>query len=786
MKFVSLALALALTAASSGAQTTWFVDASASAPGNGSPSQPFQQIQAGFDASAVQGDTVRVLTGSYVENLVLDGKSVELVAASGVGSVAVDGSDIGPAFAIENHPVGSTTVVRGFTFENGRGRQLAATASRGGGLYVEGTANTAFDSCVFTGNHAEEGGGAYVGLGSHAFVACEFDGNRGDRGAGLYSAGAALVLQASSVTDNRHFDEMATSLVGRRGIGLAIELSSDPAAAPVPSLVEDCDVSRNDSTFGPGGIGIYARSLGPVTIRHTTVTENGRTGENGLGALGSGIFAASDTVVSHCEIRRNGARSSFGGGLYSVSDALRASDCIIADNQAAEGGGAYGGIYGDCLFEGNTGGGLCCAEPAQGGGAARATLVRCVLRANRVFQGGFLGGGGASHSDLRECLVEFNYTEESFVGDRSGEGGGLYACTAVDCIVRGNSADFGGGVLNCGNQGAPLLRCTIENNVAFDRGGGAVESTLVDCQVKGNRAGDLGGGVVDSVLTRCVISGNSATLCGGVGGSTLNFCTVTGNRASSEVGGVGSNGNPMFPFAGFFATINNSIVYANEPDNAGSTLGPLSDDGAVAVEWSIVQGGWTGTGNLDADGLVTGPFSGNAQLLAGSPAIDSGDPAAPLDPDGSRADMGAIPFDSTYVPEPTEYCIGKANALGCVPQIGWAGSATLSGPDDFVLTGSGLNGASFALIAAAPNPAATQAFGGTICVGAGLVRLGVLPTGGALNTCDGAVSLNLPQAQLAGYGPGTLLYAQMLVRDPANPDGSGAALSAGLEFRILP
>jgi hypothetical protein len=52
-----------------------------------------------------------------------------------------------------------------------------------------------------------------------------------------------------------------------------------------------------------------------------------------------------------------------------------------------------------------------------------------------------------------------------------------------------------------------------------------------------------------------------------------------------------------------------------------------------------------GTGNVVGDPLFQNPGAGNYTLQTGSPAVDSGDPASSSDPDGSRADMGALPFD---------------------------------------------------------------------------------------------------------------------------------------------
>lgn len=66
---------------------------------------------------------------------------------------------------------------------------------------------------------------------------------------------------------------------------------------------------------------------------------------------------------------------------------------------------------------------------------------------------------------------------------------------------------------------------------------------------------------------------------------------------------------------------NNATNYANFPDQTG--LG----------------------GNISTDPLFVSNDDLNLQI--GSPAIDAGDPDGPLDPDGTPADMGALPFSGS-------------------------------------------------------------------------------------------------------------------------------------------
>ena len=59
--------------------------------------------------------------------------------------------------------------------------------------------------------------------------------------------------------------------------------------------------------------------------------------------------------------------------------------------------------------------------------------------------------------------------------------------------------------------------------------------------------------------------------------------------------------------------------------------------------------------NIFLDPLLFNPDSGDFHLTAESPCIDAGDPASPLDPDSTIADMGAFYFDQAVgVAEPPE------------------------------------------------------------------------------------------------------------------------------------
>jgi parallel beta-helix repeat protein len=73
---------------------------------------------------------------------------------------------------------------------------------------------------------------------------------------------------------------------------------------------------------------------------------------------------------------------------------------------------------------------------------------------------------------------------------------------------------------------------------------------------------------------------------------------------------------------------------------------------SVEMTYSNVEGGYSGTGNINQQPLFVNPFADDFHLQWGSPCIDTGSPLAPPDPDATRADMGAHAFDQTTGVDP--------------------------------------------------------------------------------------------------------------------------------------
>lgn len=129
----------------------------------------------------------------------------------------------------------------------------------------------------------------------------------------------------------------------------------------------------------------------------------------------------------------------------------------------------------------------------------------------------------------------------------------------------------------------------------------------------------------------------------GVSAKTTAGASATVNIQNSTIIGISNTIGAQFkanapgPIIDF--RITNSILWGI--DALKTDFGPTN----FTIGYCDIAEAWPGTGNLSSDPLFVSEASKNYHLLTGSPAINSGDPSSPLDPDSSRADIGVFPFD---------------------------------------------------------------------------------------------------------------------------------------------
>ena len=546
-------------------------------------------------------------------------------------------------------------------------------------------------------------------------------------------------------------------------------LRGDPQATPPRSVVTFASGETASSVLrgftvreGPGtlvggetrGGGIFVDGASPV-LRDLVVEEN-------RADRGGGLYAhQSDLSLVDCEFRHNVAVSSGGamhlGDVGSLFAATRtASVTRFRENRTENGPG--GAIY-------------------MAGGFRHKSFAGCELVDNRA-EGGHPGGAVYSSG------AWFGFADSRFVRNVAASGAAVYMLNAY-CGVFGG-CEF---VDNDAIAPSPLFF-----------GGGAIYSGsesclyILDSVLRGNRASAGGGpsnmfgGAVNAWgthlwIARSVFAENSSDRDGGAVYFSGDASTYT---ASIERSTFAGNQAVLGAAIQAFGTceVTNSIVW----DGAGAVS--LSAFGSSSVTWSDIQGGHAGVGNIDADPRFWSAADGDYRLLPDSPCIDAGDPTQ-TDPDGSRIDMGAYPFDPSYCPVPIRYCAAKLSSAGCTPVIGHQGTPSLTGADDFVVEVAQVQSQQPALLFWGPAAAERPFGGGWLCIAPLLVRTPVQNSGGnpaPPSDCSGTASFHFTQSYFAAAGlvVGDQVHVQLWYRDPAHPDGTGVGLSDALRFWICP
>jgi predicted outer membrane repeat protein len=152
-------------------------------------------------SAASEGDTILVYPGTYTgeDNHDLGGHGTNLVFLAhtdGRAPVIIDGGGTDRAFNF-NSGQNATTVVHGFTIQNGYGQG-------GSGIRITSSSPT-IENCVFLNNHAfARGGGIYVSASSSTIRDCVFRGNSAvTAGGAIYSTfGSSTTITGCLMDEN--------------------------------------------------------------------------------------------------------------------------------------------------------------------------------------------------------------------------------------------------------------------------------------------------------------------------------------------------------------------------------------------------------------------------------------------------------------------------------------------------------------------------------------------------------------------------------------------------------
>ncbi|MHC4945331.1 MAG: right-handed parallel beta-helix repeat-containing protein, partial [Planctomycetota bacterium] len=703
-------------------------------------------IQEAIDA-AVNGDTVLVAPGTYVENIDFLGKAITVMSSDGADITIIDGNYTASVVTFQSGE-GPGSVLEGFTLTNGLGNDDPVWGRVGGGVYCF-QSSPLITKCTIKENAAESaGGGIYCGDNANPAISMNLIMNNsgGFGGGGIFCresspdiAGNIIIGNSSSYLDNR---------TPPPGGGIYLETSSSSitnniimenvagfgggmyTTASSPTLI-NCTFSGNWATYSSGG-GMY-NYRGNPTVTNCTFSGNKSVGNGGGMANYEGIPTVTNCILwndspneiddpdSYLIVNFSCIQGGWPGTGNVDTDPLFADPGYWDDNGTPEDpyddfwvDGDYHLTYSPCIdagdniapgipgydFEGDPriydgdGDGTAIADmgcdeaimlhvpkfyltiQAAISAASYSNPVVVVWPGTYFENIDFIGkavtvlgiqGPGSTTIDGSQVgsVVTFqngegkdsHLTGFTLTNGAALEGGGIYCSNSSplveNSIISQNASSSSGGGVYCLDSSPALKQIEITGNSSTGGDGGGIfcsnsSPSIENGIISENKSSYSGGGVIclnsAPVIVNTCIYKNSAASGGGFFSDLVSFPIITNsviheNSASSEGGGVScGNGSP---------TITNSIVWKNN-----APVGSQIQGTNPVVNYCDVQGGWPGTGNINADPLFLDPGTHNFHLTAPeSPCINTGDNYAPeipdLDYEGDprikygTADMGA-------------------------------------------------------------------------------------------------------------------------------------------------
>ena len=343
-------------------------------------------------------------------------------------------------------------------------------------------------------------------------------------------------------------------------------------------------------------------------------------------------------------------------------------------------------------------------------GAGHYHVVQCVLGEgpDTILEGFKITGGNANGTGsnsqgggIRIANSNPTILNCNVASNAAAYGGGMYMTnsspTVANCTFSTNSASLGGGMYTAGGSSPLVSDCAFTSNSSSSDGGGIYNDytsiTLTRCTYTSNTTTTNGGGIYNkggsSIITSCTFTSNSADYGGGIynmysASPTISNCIFLNNNApgvsAGWYGGGGVlnqegatptlmncvfKGNNEYAIVSLgyttasYATLMNCILWNDIPSEI------MNAGGTTTITYSDVQGGYSGTGNINANPLFLNAAGGDFRFVSsGSPCVDTGDNSVVTEPndlagsprivDGdwngtATVDMGAYELQSRHI-----------------------------------------------------------------------------------------------------------------------------------------
>ena len=539
---------------------------------------------------------------------------------------------------IHNVNLNNTAVLDGFTISDGYGVTVNnVTYITGGGMFNE-SASPTINNCIFIGNTAHWGGGmGNVTSSSPRITNSVFMGNVANNSGGAIEnqSGSAPSIFHCSISGNVALNPVGTTAGGIANVGIG----SSPVISNCIIWGNDVEISNlignpqiTNSIIKGGYTGTGNRNEDPLFNQQPNAVP-GAIGDLRLQSCSPAINAGSNSnipagITTDVLGLPRITNSIVDMGAYEFQTVINTISYVYVNAMAT--GLNNGTSWTNAFTSIQPALVRTCANVIQiwvAKGTYKPTTttdrnVAFVMKNNMAIYGGFAGNEtqlSQRNWRLHSTIISGDIGAPNIIADNSyniirNDNNGLNATAILDGFtISGGNANGGTYIIG--------------------RGGGiynfASSPTIVNCQFLGNNTGSYGGAMFNEASTAKVINsvfmGNTGQYGGGLynesAATELINCTMAGNT-------VAVSGAAMYTFGAVSPKVTNTIMWGNGSgiQNAGGAT-PI-------VTYSIVQGGYTGTGNLSTDPVFViqpQPGLGNVgdlRLLSCSPALNTGSNAA--------------------------------------------------------------------------------------------------------------------------------------------------------------